>query len=132
MAAPKVTALNWTPELVARFEASNANNPWGVLEVPGEVLHGSFLFNVEHGAQRALMAVRPQVCTHGTRAEITGLVSEGPLFHAKAIDTAALMVAHQVNANVLAMCTRLPALVRAAERVGWVATGTIVTKRLGH
>lgn len=132
MATEKVTALDWTPDRLERFEAACARNPWGALESPGEALDGSFLFEVRAGGQLALMAVRPQVCALGVRAEVTGLVSDGPWFNARAMDRAAMMVAHQLGADMLGMSTQLPALVRACQRQGWVTTGAIMTKRLGH
>lgn len=129
---PQVTARQWAPELIERFQPAAARNPWGALESPGEALHGSYLFEVEHRGGVALMAVRPGAYTHGVRAEITGLVSQAQRFDAAMFDRAALMVAHQLGASVLGMSTQLPALVRACERQGWRTTGAIVTKNLGH
>lgn len=124
-----MTALNWTPELIEAFGPSVARNPWGALETPREVLCGSFCFQVEHGAQRALMAVRPVGMDDGTaRAEVVGLVSTGPLFHAKVMDRAAVLIAHQLGADVLGMSTQVPALARACQRHGWQTTGAILTK----
>lgn len=131
---PKVTALNWTPDLLDRFQPIAARNPWGALESVGEQLHGSFVFEVEQGAQCALMAVRPVQCVHGLRAEVVGLVSEAPFFRFDAIDRAAVLVASQLGADVLGMSTQLPRLAKGAQRVGWITTGAILTKALkaGH
>lgn len=127
---PKVTVLQWTPDLVDRFQPIAARNPWGALESAGEQLHGSYVFEVEQGAQCALMAVRPVQCVHGLRAELVGLVSDAPLFRFEAIDRAAVLVARQLGADVLAFSTQLPRLVKGAQRVGWITSGAIVTKSL--
>lgn len=132
MAPEKVTALHWSPELVEAFAPAAARNPWGALERPGEILNGSICFEVIHGRQRALMAVRPQPAGDGLRAEIVGMVSTGPLFHFEPMDKAALMIAHQLGADVLAMSTQVPKLARGCHRVGWTTTGAILTKWLGH
>ena len=132
MAPEKVTALNWTPELVEAFAPAAARNPWGALERPGEILGGSFCFEIVHGKQRALMAVRGDQLEYGVRAEIVGMVSTGPLFHFEPLDRAAMMIAHQLGADVLAMSTQVPKLARGCQRVGWTTTGAILTKRLGH
>lgn len=126
-----MTARNWTPELVDQFAPAAARNPWGPLEHPGEILDGSFLFELEHGSQRALMAVRANQLGLGVRAEVVGFVSAGPLFHCEAMDRAAVLIAHQLGADVLAMCTQVPALARACNRHGWATTGAILTKWVG-
>lgn len=124
-----MTALNWTPELIEAFAPSAARNPWGALETPREIVSGSYCIQIEHGQQRALMAVRPVGMDDGSvRAEIAGLVSTGPLFHAKVIDRAAVLIAHQLGADVLGMSTQVPALARACQRNGWMTTGAILTK----
>lgn len=131
MDAPKVAALSWSPELVEAFAPSAARNPFGPLESPREILSGSYIFEVECGQQRALMAVRPiPIDAGGVRAEITGLVSSGPLFHAAAMDRAAVLIAHQLDADILTMTTQLPRLVRACNRHGWTTTGAVVSKWL--
>lgn len=132
MAPEKLTPLDWTPELVAAFVPAVERNPWLPLESAYEALHGSLCYEVRHGQQRALMAVRVQHLSGGTRAEVTGLVSDGPLFHVQALDRAAVMVADQLGAHVLGMSTMVPALARVAQRQGWVASGAILTKRLNR
>ncbi len=128
-----MTALNWTPELVKAFAPSAARNPWGALESPAEILSGSFLFEVLQGQQRALMAVRRvEMDAGGVRAEIAGFVSSGPLFHAKAMDAAAVLIAHQLGADVLGLSTQVPRLALACQRQGWQTTGAILTKWMGH
>lgn len=129
-----MTALNWTPELIEAFAPSAARNPWGALESSREIVSGSYLFQIEHGQQRALMAVRPvEMDAGGLRAEIAGFVSSGPLFHAKAMDRAALLIAHQLGADVMGLSTQVPALARACQRNGWITTGAILTKWVkGH
>lgn len=129
MVPTKIAARNWSPELVEQFAPSAARNPWGALETPREILAGSFIFEIEHGQQRALMAVRPvPIDAGGMRAEISGFVSSGPLFHAAAIDRAAVLIAHQLGADVLGLSTQVPALARACQRQGWMTTGAILTK----
>lgn len=124
-----MTALQWSPELVERFAPSAARNPWGALESPREILAGSFIFEIEHGQQHALMAVRPVPIDDGSmRAEISGLVSTGPIFHAAVLDRAALLIAHQLGADVLGMSTQVPKLAKACMRHGWQTTGAILTK----
>lgn len=130
MAAAEVKALNWSAELIEEFAPAAARNPWGALERPAEILSGSFCFELTVGGQRALMAVRPYEAGDGRRAEITGLVSSGPLFHFKALDRAAVLIAHQLDADVLAMSTQVPNLVRGCNRVGWQTSGAILTKWL--
>ncbi|MCM3565927.1 hypothetical protein [Hydrogenophaga intermedia] len=127
-----MTPREWSPELLERFAPIAARNPWGALETHGEQLHGAYVFQLDAGAQSALAAVRPVLCTHGVRAEVVGMVSEAPLFQFAAIDRGLMRVATMLNADVLAMSTQLPGLVRGAQRVGWVTTGAIVTKKLGH
>lgn len=127
-----MTQLNWTPELLDAFAPSAERNPWGALESPAEALHGSLCFEVRQGQQRALMAIRPQLVSGGTRAEVTGLVSVSPLFHAAALDRAAVLIAHQLGADVLAFSTMVPKLAKAFQREGWLTTGAILTKNLGH
>lgn len=131
MAPEKITALTWSPELIEQFAPAAERNPWGALERPGEILSGSFCFEIVAGRQRALMAVRPYAAGDGMRAEITGLVSSGPLFHFQALDRAAVLIAHQLDADVLAMSTQVPNLVRGCNRVGWVTSGAILTKWMG-
>jgi len=129
MAPSKIAALPWSPELVERFAPSAARNPWGALESPREILQGSFIFEIEHGQQRALMAVRPVPIDDGSmRAEISGFVSSGPLFHAAVMDRAAVLIAHQMGADIMGLSTQVPALARACQRNGWMTTGAILTK----
>ncbi len=129
MAPTKIAALAWSPELVERFAPSAARNPWGALESPREILQGSYIFEIEHGQQRALMAVRPVHIDDGSmRAEIAGFVSTGPLFHAAVMDRAAVLIAHQLGADVLGLSTQLPTMVKACQRQGWTTTGAILTK----
>lgn len=128
MAPEKVTPIQWTPDHVEAFGPVALRNPWGALEQPGEIMHGCYLFDVQHGRQHALMAVRRQEVSGGVRAEITGLVSAAPFFHCEALDAAAMMAAHQLGADVLGMSTQVPALARACHRHGWATTGAILTK----
>ena len=129
-----MTALAWTPELVAEFEPSAARNPYGPLESAREILAGSFCFQIEHGAQRALIAMRPVPIDGGSmRAEVAGMVSTGPIFHAPVMDRAAVLIAHQLDADVISVSTQVPALARACQRHGWLTTGAILTKWVkGH
>lgn len=130
MAPEKVTAIQWTPEHVEAFNVAAARNPWGALESPAEILAGCFLFEVQHGQQHALMAIRRQELSGGVRAEVAALASSGPFFHWKALDAATMMAAQQLGADVLGMSTQVPALARGCQRVGWVTTGAILTKWL--
>ena len=129
-----MTARDWSPELVEAFAPSAARNPWGALESAREILAGSFIFEIEHGEQHALMAVRPVPIDGGSmRAEITGLVSHGPRFHAAVMDRAAVLIAHQMGADILGLSTQVPALARACQRHGWLTSGAILTKWVkGH
>lgn len=133
MVPTKMTALSWSPELVERFAPSAARNPWGPLESAREILQGSFIFEIEHGRQHALMAVRPVPIDDGSmRAEISGFVSSGPLFHAAVMDRAAVLIGHQLGADILGLSTQVPALARACQRHGWQTTGAIFTKWIGR
>lgn len=126
-----MTARNWTPELIEQFAPAAARNPWGALEHPSEILNGSFLFEIEHGAQRALMAVRREHLSLGVRAEVVAMVSSGPLFHCQVMDRAAVLIAHQLGADVLGMSTQVPTLAKACMRQGWIPSGAILTKWVG-
>lgn len=129
MVPTKMTALNWTPELIERFEPSAARNPWGVLESAREIVSGSYCVQIDHGEQQALMAMRQTTMDDGaSRVEIAGFVSVGPFFHAAVMDRAAVLVAHQLGADVLGLSTQVPALARACQRHGWQTTGAILTK----
>lgn len=126
----KLTPLQWTPEHVEAFTASVAANPYGPLESAGEVLHGAYLFEFSHRAQRALLAVRPVALSGGMRLDVVGLHGEGQRFQAAAIDGAVEALGRARGAAALSMTTMHAGLAAAAKRQGWQQTGVVMTKIL--
>jgi hypothetical protein len=134
MADPKkVTRLGWTADLVDAFAPSAAANPFGPLSAPGDVLQGSYLYEITDGPRRALMAVRPLDLTHGRRLDIVGLVSLGDRLHAGyMLDQAVPLIAAEHGADVLAMCTQRAHIVRQCARRGWEISGVVMNLKAPH
>ena len=120
---------DWNSDLLQAFAPSVLANPWG-FGTPLEVLGGSHAFEYQHHGQRALIAVRPVGRQHGTRLDVTGLVSLGDRMNASDVDAALLQMAHGFGAKALAMSTLRPHLVAACKRTGWLEAGTLMVKNL--
>lgn len=120
---------DWNAELLEAFAPSVLANPWG-FGTALEVLAGSEAFEYSHEGQRALIAVRPVQREHGTRLDVTGLVSTGERMRAPDVDAALLYLANGFGAKALAMSTLRPHLVAACKRTGWTEAGALMVKRL--
>lgn len=130
-ATAKVTPVTqWTLEHVQALQPSVDANPWGPLASAGDVLGGSFLFEIEQGGAHALMALRPNAFAHGVRLDVVGLVSTGDRLQAAPLDAALLGLARQFGAQQLAMCTMRAHVERQCLRSGWQKTGVVMTKKL--
>lgn len=126
--AEAMKPIPWTVENCRAFAPALDRNPYGALESPGEVLTGSYLYQFDHRAQSALLAVRPLQLSHGVRLEVVGMVSEGQRFQAAALDRVMTEIAFAHGADQLAMMTKHAGLVRACVRHGWADSGRILTK----
>lgn len=121
--------LDWDRALLETFAPSVLANPWG-WGTALEVLSGSHAFEYRQAKQHAFVAVRPVVREHGTRLDITGLVSIGDRLSAADLTAALTDVAHSFNAQALAFSTLRPHVAAGAKRIGWATAGELLTKRL--
>lgn len=127
----KLTCRQWTPEDIEAFGPAVAANPYGPLESAAEVLRGSYLFEFDHRAQRALLAVRPVPLSGGLRLDVVGMHGEGQRFQAAPLDGALCALARQHGAAALSMTTMHAGLAAACRRHGWQQTGVVMTKMMG-
>lgn len=119
----------WCADMLDAFAPSLDANPWG-WGTAAEVLGGAFAFEVDGGACRALVAVRPVVRSAGTRLDVVGVVSIGERLRAADFDAAMLDIARRFDARALAMATLRPHIAHAAARVGWRPAGVLMVKRM--
>lgn len=129
LAADMINHLDWDLPLLDAFAPSVLANPWG-WGTPMEVLSGSHAFELHDGNRHALFAVKPVVREHGTRLDITGLVSTGDRLNAADLDAAMVNIAYRFNARALAFATLRPHIATSAKRMGWSSAGELLTKRL--
>lgn len=105
-----------------------AVSPWGMLAAPDEAFGGASAFEFESGRQRALIAVRPVDYRQGRRLDVVGLRSEGDRLSAADLDRALMKIAAGFDADVLAMTTQVPHVIRACLRHQWMGTGIVMLK----
>ena len=129
MVPAKVTALNWTPQLIADFQPSIEANPWRHGSAM-DVLQGAMAFEVCQDESRALVAVRPVKNSAGVRLDVMALVSTGDRLDGLAFDAAVTNIAHNLGAKQLAMATIHPHVANACRRAGWIPTGQLMIKIL--
>ncbi len=129
MVSQKVTALDWTPDLIADFQPSIEANPWRHGSA-FDVLQGARAFEVCQDESRALVAVRTVKNSAGTRLDVMALVSTGDRLDAVAFDAAVTHIAHTLGAKQLAMATIHPHIAKACARAGWIPTGQLMIKIL--
>lgn len=128
--APPLIERQWTEEAIAALVPDAGINPWGPLGSPRDVLAGAYLFGLDDGPRQVLVAVRPRMLTGGQRLDVVGLASTGERMRTAVIGAAVDALAAKLGADMLALCTARPHLVRACLRDGWEATGTVMTKKL--
>lgn len=128
MAAEKITAIDWTADRLHTLQPVIEANPYGPLATAHDVFFGAHLFEFEHGRQHALIAVRPVDYSQGRRLDIVGLRSDGERLDAAALNRAVMGVAMQFGADLMAMSTQLPHVVRSCARHGWMTTGAVMLK----
>lgn len=131
MARDSLIQRQWGRDDLDAMAASVEASPYPALRTVQACLAGAHLWEFSSGDQRALLAVRGQSYEHGRQLDILGAVSLGDrIDSAQLTDAMDRMAAQYRHVDALCMATRHAHLVRACERAGWTATGTIVTKNL--
>jgi hypothetical protein len=132
MARPaQVTQIAWDDQAQHLMQASADASPWALVESFADNLGRAHLWQIDAGAQRALVALRGLDLAGGRLLEVAGLRSIGAARITPAIATVIEDLARDVyGADLLTMCTRHPHLVRGCERAGWTNVAAIVNKPL--
>lgn len=131
MGAVEVTPVAWDLERINALQPSVDANPWGPLEDARDVFYGASLYEfASKPGESALVAVRPVSLAHGRRLDVVGLVSLADRLNMAALVASLEHLAHQHDAQQLAMCTKRAHLVRRALSLGWELTGQVMTKDL--
>jgi hypothetical protein len=131
MAASQVRQRIWEPGHVTALAPSVAVSPWplaGALDV----LAGSLLYEFTSGKAHALIAVRPVDRESGRRLDVVGLVSDGERLRSAELDVALLSIAHELGCQVMAMCTKVPHVIKSCARRGWEISGMVMVKEIGN
>jgi hypothetical protein len=126
-----MTPCAWSDDALHTLQASVDASPWGPLATPLESYQGAYLFRHEHQGAAALVAVRPVQYRAGMRLDVVGLASEGagPL-SPMAMHAAIEQLARELGADLLAMTTAKPGLVKSCMRAGWLTTGAVMLKHV--
>lgn len=128
MAPEKVNAVPWDADRLAALQPAVDANPWGPLAAADEIFRGDHLFEFESGHQRALIVVRPVQFRQGRRLDLIALRSEGDRLSAAALDRAVMKIAAGFDADLLAMCTQVPHVLKSCLRHNWMVTGAVALK----
>lgn len=125
---PQINPLAWQESHIEALQPSVDASPWGPLEGPLDVLGNSFLYEVQQGRARALVAVRPVDLAMGRRLDVVGLVSTGDRMSAATVAGALDDMAAMHQATQLAMCTQRAHIIKGASRNGWSISGLVLLK----
>lgn len=129
----KVTQTQWDADAIDAMAPVVAASPWAGIDGIRDTLGNAHLWRLESGRVHLLIALRGVQCEHGRALDVVGLRSLGERMSA-AETTAAIERIARTNypaIDLLSLATRHRHLVRGAERTGWTASGTIMTKILG-
>lgn len=120
----------WSDDLVQQLQPAADANPWGPLSSAADLVRGAQLWELVGGARHAWIAVRPLDLAHGRRIDIAGMVSDGERLQAADVHQITQALGREHRAQLVAMSTARPHLVRTCARAGWSITGAVMRQEV--
>ena len=118
--------VDWTDESLRAI--ARGRSPFGPLASLDQMMAGAELYEYQHGASRAFVAVRPVHLAKGMRLDIVGLASVGQRLAAHEFHAAVDSLARDYRADLLACCTSVAHVAKSCTGHGYTLTGAILTK----
>lgn len=124
---------DWTKDAINAFAPVCDVNPFGAIQSPGELVHGCYLFEYQHGKQAALVALQRDQFSGGCRVHVQAVQTLDPRQHlqTRQIMAAIEKTAFSMGADVLTMATQHKAIAAGASRWGGHISGVVLSKTLG-
>lgn len=120
----------WSGPALQLLQPSAEANPWGPLSSAADMCRGADLWEYVSGDRHAWLAVRPLALAHGRRLDVAGLVSDGARLTPEDVHQAMQAMGRAYRAQLVAMSTARPHLVRTCQRAGFAITGAVMRQEV--